>query len=537
VSGITIHIPWILLIPIVMLALYGLIEFTRRCWQVYCLYQHLKTADKKYNQDLHFLTDADQKAKEIIDAKINEIWRSFKLSNWFDIPQVGNECYDHVSKIAAVYHPNAKQPEFEITVIELLRLNERINHRIITVLQPLESLQKISVNSLIDAHTILEQTRDTINQKGLRTGAGVASRIWQAINVINPQYWINYVVLHGVSELVYRKAIASVYQIVGNEAVKIYRSSSAENIDIMKAAQEAAQQQSEIDSKQKTESNEQTIEPEIMEEDPSKFHEEHGKINTDEDIKEKSFQEKLYHKIGDTFTSFLEGGLHFWEKLAKPDSIFKHYQKQGINIQQLNDIHTLPLQTAQQVSLHYRKKGEWLSAAEGAATGVGGFMLIAVDAVSLIALQLRTIQQVGYCYGFNMSSPEEKLFAAKLLIEAYQHPSSKDRKAVLMQMKWAAQLLKGTSPIKFLYKRLFENGIQKAVQIIGIKLGSRKAAQLVPFLGAAVGGYLNKRVMKDIAEIADEVYQERFLSRQQMIGYENVLFTEVQKIGHKDEVK
>lgn len=525
-SGITIHIPWILLIPIVMLALYGLIEFTRRCWQVYCLYQHIKKADEKYNQDLRFITDADQKAKELIEAKINETWRTFKLSNWFDIPHVGKECYNHISQIAAVYHPNANKPEFEITVIELLRLNERINHRIVKILEPLETLQKISVNSLIEAHTILEQTRDTINQRGIRTGAGVASRIWQAVNIINPQYWINYVVMHGVSELVYRKAITSIYRIAGNEAVKIYRSSSAEHVDLMKSAEEAALKQSETDAQQKQESSVQSIEPEIMGDEQCNDNDD---VFPDEEEKEQSFQDRIYTKIGETFMQFLEGGLHVWEKLAKPDGIFRHYQKHGYPVHDLNDIHALPLQTVQQVSLHYRKKGEWLSAAEGAVTGVGGFMLIAVDAVSLIALQLRTIQQVGYCYGFNMSSPEEKLFAAKLLIEAYQHPSSKDRKAVLMQMKWAAQLVKGTSPLKFLHKRLFAHGIEKAAQVIGVKLGTRKAAQFVPFVGAAVGGYLNKRVMKDIAEIADEVYRERFLSRQQVIGYDHVDYIEDQQ--------
>lgn len=529
-SGITLHIPWIVLIPIVMMALYGLIEFTRRCWQVYCLYQHIKTAEEKYTKDVRFITKADQKAKELIDFKINETWKSFKLSNWFDIPEAGHECYKHIRNIAAIYHPNSKKPEFEITVIELLRLNERINHRIITVLEPLESLQKISVNSLLEAHTILEQTRDTINQKGIRTGAGVASRIWQAINVINPQYWINYIVLNGVSEVVYRKAITSIYRIAGNEAVKIYRSSSAEHVDLMKAAEEAAgeaaQTHSDTESSPKQETNEQTIEPEIIGGNDSNHKDEIGQNTKKDEQKEQTLQDRLYAKIGDTFTNFLEGGLTVWEKLAKPDSIFQYYQKQGINVKGLTDIHAQPLQTVQQVSLHYRKKGEWLSAAEGAATGVGGFALIAVDAVALITLQLRTIQQVGYCYGYDMSSPEEKLFAAKLLIEAYKHPSTKDRKAVLMQMKWAAQLLKGSTPISFLNKKLFANGISKAAQIIGLKLGTRKAAQLVPFIGAAVGGYLNKRVMKDIAEIADEVYRDRFLSRQQVIEYDNVEFIE-----------
>lgn len=502
-----------------MLALYGLIEFSRRCRQIYWLYQQLKIADEKHQQEVQFLSEADLKAKEIIDTKIKETWSSFRLSNWFDITQVRNDCYQHVCRIAAVYHPQSKKPEYEITVIELLRLNERINRRLITLLEPLESLQNISVNSLIEAHTILERTRDTLEQKGLRTGAGVASRIWQAVNIINPQYWINYVVLHGVSELVYRKALTSIYRIAGNEAVKIYRSSLAKPVDIVNEAEKAAQQHH--DSQQK----EIAVEPEIILNDKKETDDQTNESPNQEE-QHKTFQEKLYSKIGDTLIRFFEGSLHVWEKMAKPDSIFRYYQKLGVNVQQIKDIHALPLQTVQQVSQHYRHKGEWLSAAEGAATGMGGFMLIAVDAVALIALQLRTIQQIGYCYGFDMSSAEEKMFAARLLVEAYQHPSSKDRKAVLMQMKWAAQLLNGASPLKILHKRLFANGISKAAEVIGLKLGTRKAAQLVPFIGAAVGGYLNKRVMRDIAEIADDVYRERFLSRQQSLPYDAVEYIE-----------
>ncbi len=515
-TTITIHIPWLLLIPMVILLLYGVFEAVRRIGRFYFIYSNILTAEKRDSRSFGYLSEADRKAQELIEAKTKETWRKFELSNWLDVQKVWDDSFRHIHNIAAVYHPESNKPEFEITVIELLRLNERINRRIIAILEPLTMLQQLSVNSLIETHTLINQANETIEKKGLKKGAGIASRIWQAVNAINPEYWIRRVLLQTASEVVYRKAMTSIYRIIGNEAIQVYRSSSAKPI-VLEAMMEEEGKARE-DNQQPT----QAIEPEIIIETERKRHDREFFAEQTQS----RYNENLYTRITKLVAQFFEGSLTLWKKLASPEPIIQYYQKQGHGIYTLQDIHTLPLDNVQIVTRRYRKSGEWLCAIEGAATGVGGFTMIAVDAVSLIALQLRTLQQIGFCYGFDMTQPEEKMFAVKLLVESYKHPSRKDRNAILTQMKWVSQLINGTSPLHVLQKQMFSNGIGKAVQIIGTKLGARKAAQLVPFIGAAVGGYLNKKVMKEIAEIADEVYRERFLSRQKVIAYNDAVVRE-----------
>ncbi|MBZ0257565.1 EcsC family protein [bacterium] len=178
-------------------------------------------------------------------------------------------------------------------------------------------------------------------------------------------------------------------------------------------------------------------------------------------------------------------------------------------IETLEHIQRLPSEQIEATAKRFRKQGEWLSAAEGVATGAGGFLLMGVDAASLLALQLRTIQQIGYCYGFDVTQPEEKIFAVKLLVEGYTHPMRQDRRTILEEMRAAAKLMKTNSPLGLLQKRMFVQGLTKAAQKIGISLGGRKTAQVLPFIGAAVGGVMNKQITKDIANIAQDVYRDR----------------------------
>jgi hypothetical protein len=85
----------------------------------------------------------------------------------------------------------------------------------------------------------------------------------------------------------------------------------------------------------------------------------------------------------------------------------------------------------------------------------------------------------------------------------------KERSALLNEMRFASNLLRGKTPLFVLRTRLFQAGLSKAAQKIGIRMGGRKVSQFIPLLGAVSGGVINKRVTKDIATIAKEVYRER----------------------------
>ncbi len=330
--------------------------------------------------------------------------------------------------------------------------------------------------------------------------------------------------------MVGRKILSSLFRIVGNEAIQIYRSSSAlhldpkklielEDVDVeLDTLEKQTEEQTEVEEKKEEEEKAAEVEPEIIHPEPE-IKQDIEKIEElkDEDVQEKTvatrgIKQKLTASIANTLNSFIEGSMHLWDKIASRDKVLKAFDKRGYQIQELKGIQQLPIDVVDDVAKHYISQGEWMCAAEGAATGMGGIFLLAADAVSLLALQLRIIQQIGYSYGFDVTKPEEKIFAAKLLSEAYLHPAKKERESLIQEMRMAAKLVRGGGPLGLIRQRLFIQGSAKIAEKIGIRMGGRKISQFVPVIGAVAGGVINKKVTGDVVRIAQEVYRDRLLN-------------------------
>ncbi len=482
-----------------------------------------------------FQDEADKEAQAIIDAKIKRIWRSTSPTKMLDIKVLQRDSLELVSQIAKVYYPSSERPELEVTLLELLSLNQRISEEIRTLVEPFPLMHSISIASIIETRDIFEKTQDTLTTKGLKTGGKIANRVWMVWNAMRPTYWINKAIFKGAGEVVSRKILSTIFRIVGAEALRVYKSSSKTRIDPslldvdLKEFEDELMDEEKLKSKHTVET--ELIEP-LLEYTPKQRESNHqepkpaqeAQIDESEsetesvdkkmdEVQTTSTKQKLYKAVTNTFNQFLGGSLHMWDKLVSRESVYKAFTKRGCPVNSLEEIRDLPIEAADEVADHYISMGEWYTAAEGAATGFGGFLLLSADAVSLLALQLRTIQQIGYCYGFDVTRPEEKLFAAKLLAEAYTHPKQGHRKEVINTMREAASIIKESKPLALIRQRLFVTGISKVAEKVGIKLGGRASAKLVPVLGAVAGGYINKKVTKEIADVAKDVYRKRLEDR------------------------
>ncbi|MBN2329193.1 MAG: EcsC family protein [Candidatus Omnitrophica bacterium] len=471
------------------------------------------------------LSTMDENAQALLNGRMREVWYSFSPVQWLDLKILQSDCRTLVQQIAGIYFPEAKQPELEVTLLELLQFNERIAHRLRLLLEEFPSFHRLTIANILEARSLLERTKQTIDKKGVQTSRRIASRIWTAINAINPNYWIQRFLFRGASEMIGRKVLTSVYRIVGVEAIRLYQASARQThlktldekdiIEPEAIMEEVIQEKSSESANLASEGDSRPENPDQKEEKMTQDQEWifPGEENDSPENKSKEDAEKLGSSITRVFSSFIEGSLHLWDKMVSLDKVIESFQTKGESVQCLSDIEKLPVESLDEAADGYIRKGRWATAAEGAATGFGGFLLLSADAVSLLALQLRTIQQIGYCYGFDVSRPEEKLFAAKLLAEAYNHPAGKEKDALKREMRMAAGMLGGKTPFGLLQKRLFVQGFSKIAQKIGLRFGSRKAAQFVPILGSAVGGIVNQQVTKDIANTAKEVYRDRLLEK------------------------
>ncbi|MFB3787896.1 MAG: EcsC family protein [bacterium] len=547
--SLTVQIPWSIEVLIAILTVFGLITLLRRGAEfLRILFALRKWSFRQYQKEQQkvlreCLNEADRQAQEVLDQTIQKIWYTFTPVEWLNFKAIQFQCQELVGRIAAVYYPDSKCPEFEVTILDLLKLTERIAFDVSSLLTEFPTFRKISVQNILEAKALIEQTKKTIDRKGVQSGRRLASRVWAALNLIQPDYWIRRAVIKGVSEVVGRKILTSIYRIVGTEAIQIYRSAMAERVSPEDLVEMESEAETPVPESAPKASPASTASPEtpagedipdaveteptqeeairesralvVMGNSPdsnsgseSTFNTESDPMNEDDASSESTSR---WISITRLLATFIEGSMNLWEKMVNPEKIIARFQQENPEVKCLSDIRLLDVDLVDAVAGEYIRKGRWLSAAEGAATGFGGLFLLSADAVSLLALQLRTIQQVGYCYGFDVSRPEEKLFAAKLLTEAYQHPAKQERQSLMNEMRTAASLLAGQTPFRLLQKRLFVQGFAKAAQKIGIRMGGRKAAQFVPVLGSLAGGTINQKVTYDIACVARDVYRERYL--------------------------
>lgn len=155
-----------------------------------------------------------------------------------------------------------------------------------------------------------------------------------------------------------------------------------------------------------------------------------------------------------------------------------------------------------------------IGGAGGAAFGVFGAAGLVADVPTLLTLTMRTIHRIGLCYGEDIdrefaigvfalvsaNTREEKMEAIAALrrdVEGLQKAAARDG----LERAAERQLAKDAAVFS----------LNTVAQRIGVQMGKRKAAGVVPVLGAVVGGAVNAWYLRDVAQVAQYIFQERWL--------------------------
>lgn len=178
-------------------------------------------------------------------------------------------------------------------------------------------------------------------------------------------------------------------------------------------------------------------------------------------------------------------------------------------------------QKLEAADLHAKERWNWnlgYAAAEGAATGAVGLPGLAADIPLLFTVAIRAIQEIGFCYGYDVTKPEERDYVLHIL----QTGASSDIKAKMqfvVLLKQMEQIL-----LKVTWKKMSADlaareisrlslmaAIREFAKSLGIQLTKRKALQSVPVIGALVGGSFNCVFVNDISRAAYMSYRRRFV--------------------------
>lgn len=163
---------------------------------------------------------------------------------------------------------------------------------------------------------------------------------------------------------------------------------------------------------------------------------------------------------------------------------------------------TLPLkvldQTADEIVLNRSK----IATFQGATTGIGGILTLAIDIPAILGLSLKTIQEVAICYGYDPKDKQERIFTIKVL--QFSSSDIVGKKAILEELgNYAAADKEKVQMISQL------QGWREVFATYRDNWGWKKLFQLIPIAGILFGAWINRGTLKDVGEAAKMLYRKR----------------------------
>jgi len=187
------------------------------------------------------------------------------------------------------------------------------------------------------------------------------------------------------------------------------------------------------------------------------------------------------------------------------------------NVTTIEALRKLSLETSDRLANEVHNWAIGMATAEGGAAGVTGVAGIAVDVPAVLTLALRTIHKIGLCYGYRADTKEEQDFVLSILSAAGSN-SQKEKTQALLALK-TIEVVVQKQTWKEIERRAAQSAgkefgiiaIKNLCKQLGINLTKRKALQVIPGVGAAVGAAVNADFLRDVGYAARRVYQKRWL--------------------------
>lgn len=150
----------------------------------------------------------------------------------------------------------------------------------------------------------------------------------------------------------------------------------------------------------------------------------------------------------------------------------------------------------------YKKTG----AAEGGITGAGGFLMSLADFPLLLGIKMKMLFDIAALYGYDVKDYRERLYILHIFQLAFS--SKAESKNVFLKMQsWDEQAHQLPANIDDFDWLTFQQQYRDYIDLA-------KLAQLLPFVGAAVGAVANYKLIEKLGKTAMMSYRMRYFSMQ-----------------------
>lgn len=246
--------------------------------------------------------------------------------------------------------------------------------------------------------------------------------------------------------------------------------------------------------------------------------------------------EALTRTVSSAAVGLVELAASASEASVRRKRILKAYRSAGFDVRSLQDIRSLTLDDVLAVKPRLSLAYSTTAAAEGAVSGVfasGGSVAavlgmgvasapgvgvtasaIAVDITTFLAAATRLVAHTAAYYGYDSEDPTERLFSTMVLSQAIDPTGSGHDFVVEKQTTMLAfnKVMRDLARRGSLGGNVVVSAMNSLFSAMGVRLASRKLAQIVPVAGVVVSAGLNAALMRTIGETADHLYRERFLA-------------------------
>ena len=199
------------------------------------------------------------------------------------------------------------------------------------------------------------------------------------------------------------------------------------------------------------------------------------------------------------------------QDLVWRDAIFDEYRRAGhATVHTCEDVVFLDLEHVDQRLEGIAAKYKSLAAVEGVATGIAGAAGILPDIVALIAMNLRAVGEYATYCGFDITLPEERLYALHIL-DAAAKPRSNLGPALLHELHEAPNRLARAKTLKTIEQFAVGGTVRTIAKSVALRVTKSKLAQVMPVAGAVIAGGYNSLYTHTVCDVAYHLYRERFL--------------------------
>ncbi|WP_042463292.1 EcsC family protein [Neobacillus dielmonensis] len=211
----------------------------------------------------------------------------------------------------------------------------------------------------------------------------------------------------------------------------------------------------------------------------------------------------IHDKVGgllEEIGSYIQTGGKY---LIKKENIFATIEKEtGNPIADMSDIKDIPLSTMKKLSKELAGQRKKFATIQGASTGIGGIFTLAIDIPAIMAISLKTLQEIAILHGYDPNEKSERIFIIKCL--QFSSSDIVGKKAILNEL---SHFYEQGSRSSEMVSQL--QGWREVVFTYRDQFGWKKLLQMVPIAGMIFGAFTNRSTINDLAETGMMLYRKR----------------------------